>query len=152
MCRLAATLAACLLSLGTAAPLRADVPRSALFRKIQPGPTLQRAVEIAVSRAEPRRTWYCWRYVKDALLAAGAVSTRPTTPYASWAGHELVEKFGFRKIDVHDPWQAPVGSVLVYGGTDGGHVEMRATQGFVSDFLSPTPYPRALLGVFVKPI
>src|SRR5438270_474828 len=41
-----------------------------------------RAAEIAKQRAKPHMTWYCWRYVKDALLASGLVTSRPTSPWA----------------------------------------------------------------------
>lgn len=109
-----------------------------------------RAAEIATRRAQPRMTWYCWRYVKDALLAANLVSSRPTSPYAKEAGAELCRKFGFTKTNVTDPMKAPVGAVVVYGGADAGHVELRTATGFVSDFISATPYPRPLVGVFVK--
>ncbi len=109
-----------------------------------------RAAEIATRRAQPRMTWYCWRYVKDALLAANLVSSRPTSPYAKNAGSELCQKYGFTKINVTDPMKAPLGSVVVYGGPDAGHVELRTATGFVSDFISATPYPRPLVGVFVK--
>ena len=46
----------------------------------------------------------------------------------------------------------PVGAVIVYGGADAGHVELRTASGFVSDFISPTPYPRPLIGIYVKEI
>jgi hypothetical protein len=46
---------------------------------------------------------------------------------------------------------APVGSVLVYGGRGAGHVEFRTKQGFVSDFSTPNPSKRPLIGVYVKP-
>ncbi len=111
---------------------------------------MRRAAEIAMRRAQPKMTWYCWRYVKDALLRAGLVSSRPTSAYAKQAGTELVRKYGFRKLNVSDPRRAPVGAVVVYGGNDAGHVELRTATGFVSDFWSPTPYPRPLVGVFVK--
>jgi hypothetical protein len=42
--------------------------------------------------------------------------------------------------------------VIVYGGVDAGHVELRTASGFVSDFISPTPYPRPLIGIYVKEI
>ncbi len=109
------------------------------------------AAEIAQLRAKPHMTWYCWRYVKDALLAAGLVATRPTTPWAKNAGQELCSKFGFVRLRIDDPRKAPVGAVVVYGGPDAGHVELRTAHGFVSDFISPSPYPRPLVGVFVKP-
>ena len=119
-------------------------------RRISYDARMIRAAEIATRRAQPRMTWYCWRYVKDALLAADLVSSRPTSPYAKEAGNELCRKFGFTKINVTDPRKAPVGAVVVYGGPDAGHVELRTATGFVSDFWSPTPYPRPLVGVFVK--
>ncbi len=109
-----------------------------------------RAAEIATRRAQPHMTWYCWRYVKDALLAAGVISSRPSSPYAKEAGEELVHRFGFTKLNVHNPLDAPVGAVIVYGGPDAGHVEIRTNYGFVSDFTSRTPYPRPFLGAYVK--
>jgi hypothetical protein len=109
------------------------------------------AARIARHRAQPHGTYYCWRYVKDALVQAGVVDSRPTTAYAKQAGAELCQKYGFVKLHVSDPMDAPVGAVLVYGGSDAGHVELRTETGFVSDFVSRTPYHRPLLGAFVKP-
>jgi hypothetical protein len=63
----------------------------------------------------------------------------------------LTRTFGFQKLRVQDPYQAPLGSVLVYGGPGAGHVEFRTPQGFVSDFLSATPSTRPLIGIYVKP-
>ncbi len=111
-----------------------------------------RAAEIAQQRAQPHMTWYCWRYVKNALLEAGVISSRPNSPWAKLAGDELVQKYGFVKLrSVRSPLEAPVGAVLVYGGADAGHVEIRTPSGFVSDFTSRTPYPRPFLGAYVKP-
>ena len=110
-----------------------------------------RAAEIAMRRAEPKKTWYCWRYVKKALLAAGVVDSYPSSAWAKNAGEELCRKYGFTKLDLRDPYDAPVGAVIVYGGKDAGHVELRSDTGFVSDFVSPTPYPRPLVGIYVKP-
>ena len=109
-----------------------------------------RAAEIAASRAYPKPTWRCWHSVKDALVDAGVVSKRPESPWAKQAGEELCSKFGFRKLPVTDPKDAPVGAVIVYGGADAGHVELRTGSGYVSDFISRTPYPRPLIGVYVK--
>jgi hypothetical protein len=109
------------------------------------------AARIARHRAQPHGTFYCWRYVKDALVQSGVVGSRPTTAYAKQAGAELCQKYGFVKLRVSDPMDAPVGAVLVYGGSDAGHVELRTESGFVSDFVSRTPYHRRLLGAFVKP-
>ena len=113
-------------------------------------PRMIRAAQIATRRAQPQMTWHCWRYVKDALLAAELVSARPTSAWARDAGEELCRKFGWTKSAIKDPRQAPIGAVIVYGGTDAGHVELRTSNGFVSDFRSNTPYPRPLLGIFVK--
>jgi hypothetical protein len=110
-----------------------------------------RAAHIAQERAQPKMTWYCWRYVKNALMAAGVIDSRPNSPYAKEAGEELCRKYGFVRLPIKDPMKAPVGAVVVYGGADAGHVEIRTEKGFVSDFFSKTPYPRPLVGVFVKP-
>jgi hypothetical protein len=111
-----------------------------------------RAAQIAMRRAYPYPTWRCWHYVKDALVAARVVDSRPTSPWAKEAGEELCRRYGFMRLTrVRNPMQAPVGAVLVYGGPDAGHVEIRTATGFVSDFISPTPYPRPFLGAYIKP-
>jgi len=109
-----------------------------------------RAAEIAASRAYAKPTWRCWHFVKDALLDSGVIASRPVSPWAKQAGDELCSKFGFRKLPVRNPKDAPVGAVIVYGGADAGHVELRTDSGYVSDFISRTPYPRPLIGVYVK--
>lgn len=114
-------------------------------------PHLLRAATIADERANAHSKSRCWRYVKQALLASGAVSSYPKTEYARQAGDELVTSFGFTRLAVRDPYQAPVGSVLVYGsGRAAGHVEIRTPTGFVSDFRTPTPSHRPLIGVYAK--
>jgi hypothetical protein len=110
-----------------------------------------RAAEIARQRAHSHSVRRCWSYVKSALLAADVVDSRPTTAYAKEAGAELLTKYGFKRIYITDPYKAPVGSVLVYGGRGAGHVEFRTESGFVSDFVSKTPSKRPLIGVYVKP-
>ena len=109
------------------------------------------AAKIAQERARRSSTYSCWRYVKTALLASKAIGSYPQTVYAKQAGGELQKSYGFKKITVKDPYKAPVGSVLVYGGGGPGHVEIRTASGFVSDFFSMKPSPRPLLGVYVKP-
>lgn len=111
---------------------------------------LVRAAEIATSRAYAHSHGSCWRYVKDALLAAGVVDSRPKTAYAKQAASELTNDYGFKKILCSDPFKAPVGSVLVYGGRGAGHIEFRTTYGFVSDFWNAKPSSRPLIGVYVK--
>ena len=111
-----------------------------------------RAAKIATDRARPHSTKLCWRFVKTALLAADAVGSYPKTACAKQAAVELPRDFGFKKLLLRDPYAAPVGAVLVYGGKDAGHVEIRTPTGFASDFLSAKPYlRRPLLGIFVKP-
>ena len=121
--------------------------------KVQRGinPTLMRAATIAQERAHAHSRSRCWQYVKEALLAAGAVNSYPKTAYAKEAGAELVNSYGFKKLSVRDPYQAPVGSVIVYGASRAaGHVEIRTKEGFVSDFRSKIPSHRPLLGVYAK--
>ena len=115
-------------------------------------PRMIKAAEIARQRAHPRMTWHCWAYVKDALLAANVVQTRPTSGWARQAGEELCTKYGFKKISTMNPMKAPIGAVIVYGGQDAGHVELRTENGFVSDFISAQPYPRPVIGIYVKPV
>ncbi len=79
------------------------------------------------------------------------IPSYPKTRYAKEAAAELQTDFGFRKIPVSDPYKAPTGSVLVYGGPGPGHVEFRSPLGFVSDFISPKPSNLPLIGIYVKP-
>src|SRR4029453_3303558 len=121
--------------------------------KADPGidPKLRRAATIAEERARAHSLKKCWSFVKEALVAAGVVKSRPETPLAKQAGQELVNNYGFKKLPVTDPYQAPIGSVLVYGAKRAaGHVEIRTEDGFVSDFRSKTPSRRPLLGIFAK--
>ncbi len=114
-------------------------------------PKLVRAATIADERANAHSKSRCWRYVKQALVASGAVSSYPKTEYARQAGDELVHSFGWTRLSVRDPYLAPIGSVLVYGsGRAPGHVEIRTARGFVSDFRASTPSKRPLIGVFAK--
>jgi hypothetical protein len=114
-------------------------------------PKLRRAATIAEERARAHSLSKCWHFVKEALVAAGVVKSRPQTTLAKQAGQELVNNYGFKKLPVSNPYEAPVGSVLVYGAKRAaGHVEIRTENGFVSDFRSRTPSRRPLLGVFAK--
>src|SRR4029077_6200237 len=97
------------------------------------------AAEIAAKRARRSSSSSCWRYVKNALLAAKVIDSYPKTEFAKEAGAELTTAYGFKKLRVANPYLAPVGSVIVYGGGGAGHVELRTTSGFVSDFTSPHP-------------
>jgi opacity protein-like surface antigen len=110
-----------------------------------------RAAEIAAKRARAHSSKRCWRYVKYALLGADAVQSYPDTVYAKQAANELSTEYGFQKLAVRDPYRAPIGSVLVYGGRGAGHVEIRTKSGFVSDFSSAKPSERPFLGAYVLP-
>src|SRR5689334_9719762 len=107
-------------------------PIAKLDRKVDP--KLMRAATIADERAHAHSRRQCWHYVKEALLAAGVIRSRPTTAYAKEAGQELVNNFGFKQLPVNDPYQAPIGSVLVYNASRAaGHVEIRTKDGFRSE-------------------
>ncbi|HSA60442.1 MAG TPA: hypothetical protein VLJ37_12250 [bacterium] len=108
------------------------------------------AAQIAEINARKHSHRRCWRAVKNAMLEAAVLDERPTTRYAKQAGEELEKKFGFKRIDVSDPFAAPIGSVLVYGGRGAGHIEIRTEDGFVSDFISEHPSNRPLIGVYVR--
>jgi hypothetical protein len=121
--------------------------------KVDPrvSPKLMRAATIAQERANAHSRSRCWHYVKEALLASGVIDSRPKTALAKQAGDELVRDYGFKKLPIHDPFKAPLGSVLVYTARGAaGHVEIRTKDGFVSDFRAKTPSKRPLIGVYAK--
>jgi len=112
---------------------------------------LMQAATIAQERAHAHSRSLCWHYVKEALLASGVINSRPRSEFAKDAAQDLVTNYGFKRLPVKDPFAAPIGSVLVYGANrTAGHVEIRTKDGFVSDFVSKTPSPRPLLGVYAK--
>ena len=121
--------------------------------KVDPrlNPKLMQAATIAQERAHAHSKSRCWHYVKEALLASGVIDGRPKTALAKQAGDELVRDYGFKKLPIRDPFAAPIGSVLVYNARGAaGHVEIRTKNGFVSDFRSPTPSKRPLIGIYAK--
>jgi hypothetical protein len=122
------------------------------FAHVDPriNPHLMRAATIAEERANARSKGLCWHYVKTALVAAGAVNSYPKTAYAAEAGAELVQSYGFTRLSVRDPYSAPVGSVLVYGNKNRGHVEIRTKDGFVSDYHSKNRCFYPLVAVYAK--
>ena len=124
----------------------------AVMAKLDPkmNPVMLRAATIAQERAHAHSKSRCWRYVKQALLAAGAVNSYPKTALAKQAASELVQNYGFKKLPVRDPYAAPIGAVLVYGGKGPGHIEIRNKTGFVSDFRAAIPSKRKLIGVYAK--
>jgi len=140
----------------TAAPIVDQFQKSRIvypLAKVDPriSPMLARAASIAQERAHAHSKSRCWRYVKNALLASGVISSYPKTAYAKQAGDELVRDYGFKKLPIRDPYKAPIGAVLVYGSRRAaGHVEIRTKTGFVSDFQNKKPSPRPLLGIYAK--
>jgi len=130
-------------------PKRIVYPYAKIDRRIDN--RLVQAATLAQERAHAHSRSRCWHYVKDALLASGVIDSRPKSELARDAASELVNNYGFKRLSVTDPFAAPVGSVLVYGTARSvGHVELRTKDGFVSDFRSPTPSRRPLMGVYAK--
>src|SRR5258708_38367865 len=100
-------------------------------------PKLMRAATIAEERAHAHSRQQCWHAVKEALLASGVISSRPKTEYAKQAGQELINNYSFPKLPGNDPYQATVGSVLVYNANRAaGQFEIRTKEGFISAFLA----------------
>jgi len=130
-------------------PKRLVYPYAKIDKRIDS--RLVQAATLAQERAHAHSRSRCWHYVKDALLASGVIESRPKTELARDAALELVNNYGFKRLSITDPFSAPVGSVLVYGTARSvGHVELRTKDGFVSDFRSPTPSRRPLMGVYAK--
>ena len=130
-------------------PKRMVYPYAKVDRRIDS--RLVQAATLAQERAHAHSRSRCWHYVKDALLASGVIESRPKTELARDAASELVNNYGFKRLSINDPFAAPIGSVLVYGTSRSvGHVELRTKDGFVSDFRSPTPSKRPLMGVYAK--
>jgi hypothetical protein len=130
-------------------PKRIVYPYAKIDKRIDS--RLVQAATLAQERAHAHSRSRCWHYVKDALLASGVIDSRPKTELARDAASELVHNYGFKRLSITDPFAAPVGSVLVYGTARSvGHVELRTKNGFVSDFRSPTPSKRPLMGVYAK--
>src|ERR1044071_1132534 len=111
-------------------------------------PRLIRAATIAQERANARSKSRCWQYVKQALLDSGVINSYPKTNYASQAGDELVQNYGFKRLPVHDQFAAPIGSVLVFGHGAEGHVVIRTKTGFVSDYWTKNRCKYPLVAVY----
>jgi hypothetical protein len=113
-------------------------------------PRLQKAATIAQERANARSKSRCWQYVKTALVESGVIQSYPKSSYATQAGDELVQSFGFRKLPIHDQYAAPIGSVLVFGHGTAGHVVIRTKSGFVSDYWTSNRCKYPLVAVYGK--
>jgi hypothetical protein len=113
-------------------------------------PRLRRAATIAQERANARSRSRCWRSVKEALVASGVITSYPKTNYASQAGEELVQSYGFKRLPVRDQFAAPIGAVLVFGHGSSGHVVIRTKTGFVSDYWTKNRCKYPLVAVYGK--
>jgi hypothetical protein len=109
-----------------------------------------------IARVKAPHEWgtlKCWRAVKIAMVEAGAIPTLPASIYARDAGEELVSRYGFVRLNIHDPYLAPAGSVLVYADPkkkEACHVELRTLDGFASDYSSEWRCKYPLIGVYAK--
>lgn len=108
----------------------------------------------------------CARGVKEALLAAGAVKNYLAPDKAKNLGPALVKEgfvnmLDYKNSTIKSPYDAPLGSVLVYKGGASGHTEIKTEKGFISDYFSPNARTgsakngmhgkgRILIGVYVK--
>ena len=142
---------------------------------IRPDANSIAAARYAENHVLSSSSGYCYRYVKQALQATGAVNDYIPGVAAKDAGPAL-EARGFVNVlqqpgnNIRSAYDAPVGAVLVYGPAPGatdrnaryGHIELRTEKGFASDYLSArartgdaasglTGRGRTLIGVYVKP-
>src|SRR5688572_14979865 len=81
--------------------IKAFGPQSGRFRYDK---TMLNAARIAADRARAHSTSSCWRYVKNALLAAKTIDSYPKTVYAKQAGTELIKDYGFKRLWIMDPY------------------------------------------------
>ncbi|MFZ1220637.1 MAG: hypothetical protein WAO00_15185 [Chthoniobacterales bacterium] len=113
-------------------------------------PRLRHAATIAQERANARSKSRCWQYVKQALFDSGVINSYPKTNYATQAGDELVQNYGFKKLPIHDQYAAPIGAVLVFGHGTAGHVVIRTKSGFASDYWTSNRCKYPLVAVYGK--
>ena len=116
-------------------------------------------VSWAMANCKKSSTGKCFRYVKLALQKSGLVNKYLSGESAKNAGPGLLAQ-GFKKLSVKNPYKAPIGAVLVYSGGAHGHIEIRTSKGFVSDYFSPAARTgasesgvgrgRKLIGVYFK--
>lgn len=152
----------------------------------KPSPSAQRLTQIAYEGTKVMRDKFrkdqgtkesddsigrCAMYVSIALHAAGChepgqpeireLSAKNLGPDLQANGFRNLMSNGRLPPDMGNLRQFPVGTVLVYSGGEHGHVEIRAQQGFISDYSSSDPVTgsqglasgrgRKLIGAWVKP-
>ncbi len=117
-------------------------------------------IQCTGSKSSGKSRGKCYLYVKEALHEAGLVRdhgerhARDAGPHLKKAGYRNI----LQKIPSHskERFNAPKGAVLVYGGGDSGHIEVKVSNSeFLSDYNSATDplfagEARYLIGVYVK--
>ena len=144
----------------------------------QPGALALLAAKIARASVLPKSAGKCYRYVKRALLKAGAVDhylegDRAVVAGPILAANGFVDILPLSGAKIGSPYDAPAGAVLVYKASRDavdvnriyGHIEIRTADGFASDYFSVNARTgaranglcgvgragRTLFGVWVKP-
>lgn len=106
---------------------------------------------------------WCARYVRFILNDCGVLPENSIARHAEDAGPAL-ERQGFRRLSTLDPDQAPLGSIIVYGGTcptsprdaDSGHIEIKTgpseyTSDYVADVARSTQTGcRRVVGIYFR--
>ena len=97
-----------------------------------------RAAQLALIRSHEHSRAECWGYVKDALVMAGVVKSRPPGIWAIGAVEVLKER-GWHDSPLRD------GCILVYKDSvlPYGHVEFYYKGKYVSDYHSDNPPKRS---------
>lgn len=132
--------------------------------KTQVSDRITAAITHAMNHKFAKSKGKCLKFVKGALLAAGYFPTYPGVEHAKDFGPTL-EKAGFKNLLVTEPGTniktAPVGSVIIYnpvekqsysGGVISGHIEIKHTGGYVSDFNGNNPCYRTDPVKLVSPV
>ena len=105
------------------------------------------AATIAQERAHAHSRSMCWHYVKEALLASGAIDSRPKSELAKDAAQDLVSNYGFKDYRWQIHSAAPVGSVLVYGANRAARSRRDPHQG---RFRQRLPFENAVAPSFAR--
>lgn len=110
----------------------------------------------------PKKTGYCYRYVKYAIEDYYGIEKAKITGGSAIDAMQTLPKLGWvNMIDQYKTqFDAPADSILVYSGGRHGHIEIASGDGlFVSDFLhsfdmvngkSGKRIGRKLVGVFLR--
>jgi hypothetical protein len=123
------------------APTNEFVQKLLHFAKLEserPCRTLKKGT-ICRSPEQPKSA--CLQGVRMAFQRAKGESTAKTWVGEAKKAGPFLKKYGYHKIAVSDFESAPAGSVFIYINTQNarhaGHIEIKGTDGFYSDFHSP---------------